>query len=255
MTEGPPHDMKMPLLDHLVELRRRLIWSVASIAVLFLGCFALANPIFNLLLHPLQVVCPDCRLIYTAPQEKFFANVSVALWAAFFLGFPMLAAQVWLFVAPGLYRHEKRALLPFLLATPVLFATGAALVYFLVMPLAFTFFLGFEQTAAEGSLAIAMEPRVSEYLSLIMHLMFAFGVVFLLPVLLGLLVRAGIVTTDALRKNRRYAIVIAFVVAAVLTPPDPISQIALAVPMMLLYELGIWAGAMSEKSASHPPVE
>ncbi len=238
---------KAPLIEHLIELRKRLMWSLAAIFVAFLVCFWFAKPIYNLLLWPYRVaagVDAPIELIYTAPQEFFFTQVKLALFGAIFIAFPVIASQLYMFVAPGLYRAERKAFLPFLIATPVLFLLGAALVYFVAMPLAMTFFLSMQQT---GDVEIMLTAKVSEYLSLIMMLIMGFGICFQLPVLLTLLARAGLLTSDQLKQYRRHAILGVFLAAAVLTPPDPVSQIALALPTLLLYELSIFAVKMAEK--------
>jgi sec-independent protein translocase protein TatC len=240
---------KAPLIEHLIELRRRLIWALLAIFAAFLVCFYFAKPIYNLLLWPYRLAVGDdapIELIYTAPQEFFFTQVKLALFGAIFVAFPVIASQIYMFVAPGLYRSERRAFLPFLVATPVLFLVGAAVVYFVAMPLAMTFFLSMQQTG-DQQVQIHLTARVSEYLSLIMALILGFGICFQLPVLLTLLARAGIITSAGLKKYRRHAILGVFVVAAVLTPPDPISQLALAIPTVLLYELSIYAVKLAEK--------
>ena len=240
---------KAPLIEHLIELRRRLIWALLAIFAAFLVCFYFAKPIYNLLLWPYRVAVgtdAPIELIYTAPQEFFFTQVKLALFGAIFVAFPVIASQIYMFVAPGLYRSERRAFLPFLVATPVLFLIGAAVVYFVAMPLAMSFFLSMQQTG-DQQVQIHLTARVSEYLSLIMALILGFGICFQLPVLLTLLARAGIITAAGLKKYRRHAILGVFVVAAVLTPPDPISQLALAIPTVLLYELSIYAVKLAEK--------
>jgi sec-independent protein translocase protein TatC len=240
---------KAPLMEHLIELRRRLIWSSLAILVAFAVCFYFAKPIYNLLLFPYRLAAgadAPIEMIYTAPQEFFFTETKLALFGAVFIAFPVIASQIYMFVAPGLYRDERHTLLPFLIATPILFLLGAALVYFVAMPLAMKFFLSMQQTG-EGQVHIQLTAKVSEYLSLIMTLIMGFGICFQLPVLLTLLARVGLITSAQLKSKRRYAILIVFVVAAVLTPPDPISQIALALPTIALYELSIYAVKLTEK--------
>lgn len=230
------------LMAHLVELRRRLLWSFVAMVVGMGVCYLFAEDIYGFLVRPLaDAMGPNDsqRLIYTGLTEAFFTYLKVSFFAGVFLTFPIVAAQIWKFVAPGMYKSEKRAFLPFLIATPVLFFAGGALVYYGLMPMAWHFFLSFQSDGSATALPIQLEARVAEYLDLVMLLIFAFGLCFQLPVLLVLLGRAGLVTPAQLAKGRRYAIVVAFVVAAVLTPPDVLSQFALAVPIILLYEISI----------------
>ena len=245
-------DSKAPLLDHLVELRSRLIRSVVAILVLFVACFFVAEDIYVFLVQPLADVFEreGARLIYTDLTEVFFTYVKVAMFAALFIGFPYVAAQLWLFIAPGLYRNEKGAFLPFLVLTPILFFTGGALVYYVIFPMAWAFFLSFETLGGDSTLPIQLEAKVAEYLSLVMKLIFAFGLSFELPLLLTLMARVGLTSSQGLADKRKYSIVLAFVAAAILTPPDPISQISLAVPIILLYEISIIAVRIVEKRKS-----
>ncbi len=252
-------DAKMPLIDHLIELRNRLMYSVIAIVVAFAVCYAFSDRIYAFLVQPLADILAGQegrRMIFTGLTEAFFTYIKVAFWAGCFLSFPIIANQIWMFVAPGLYKHEKRAFMPFLVATPFLFFLGGAMVYYFVMPLAWRFFLGFEMpTTGPDQLPIEFEARVGEYLSLVMALIFAFGIAFQLPILLTLLIRAGLLSTRSLVEKRRYAIVFAFVIAAILTPPDVISQVSLAVPLMGLYEISIWIGRMIEKKRGQSETE
>jgi sec-independent protein translocase protein TatC len=237
-------DTRAPLLDHLIELRRRLLWSVAALAVAFGVCLYFAEPIFAFLVQPL-LAAGQGKIIYTDVFEAFFVNLKVAFFASLMVAFPVMATQLWQFVAPGLYRNEKQALFPFLLMTPVLFTAGAALAYYAAMPVALKFLLGFQGDV--GGVQQEALPGVGNYLSFVTKFIFGFGVAFLTPVLLMLLERAGIVTRAQLVAGRRYAIVGAFVIAAVLTPPDILSQLLLAIPLVLLYELALIAIWFTER--------
>ena len=235
---------RAPLLEHLIELRRRLLYAVVAFFALFIVCFIFSNDIYGFLAQPLADAMqgdPNARLIFTDLPEVLFTQLKVAFFAALMLSFPVVAVQLWLFVAPGLYRNEKRAFLPFLVATPVLFTMGAALAYYVVFPIAWRFFLGFETSAlGHSGLAVEFEGKVNQYLSIVMKIIFAFGFSFLVPVGLTLAGRAGLITSAWLRDKRKYAIVLTFAVAALLTPPDPFTQVALGVPILLLYELSIY---------------
>lgn len=262
---------KAPLLDHLIELRNRLFYAVVTIFAFFIVCFFFARKIYNILLWPYQQAASDStifdmivnlvlwrtppppgsgkpiEMIFTAPQEFFFTQLWLALFGAIFLAFPVIASQVYMFVAPGLYRNEKRAFLPYLVATPFLFLLGAAVVYFVAMPLAMKFFLSMEQAGGVDQVQIMLTARVSEYLGLITALILGFGIMFQLPVVLTLLARAGMLSSQTLREKRKFAILGIFIAAAILTPPDPISQIGMALPTLLLYEASIFAVRLVEK--------
>ncbi len=250
----PSDQHKMPLLDHLIELRQRLLYSALALIVAFLISFYFARPLFDFLVTPLAEILEQRagvngarRLIFTDLTEVFFTYVKVAFFFGAFVVCPIFLTQLWLFIAPGLYRNEKTAFAPFLIASPVLFLIGASLVYYVIFPLAWEFFLSFETAGGPGTLPIELEAKVNEYLSLVMKLIFAFGLCFQLPVIMTLLARVGLATSKGMAAKRKYAIVGVFVVAAVFTPPDPLSQLSLAIPIILLYEISILMAKLVEK--------
>jgi len=237
--------------SHFIELRSRLIKSIIFIFLIFIISYTFAEQIYSFLVDPYANAVKDDktsrRLIFTALHETFVTYLKVAFFSAIFLGSPLLLIQIYKFIAPGLYKNEKKALLPYLISTPILFLLGGLLVYYLVMPLAIKFFLSFETMGSTSNLPIQLEAKVNEYLSLIMRLIFAFGISFQLPILLNLLARIGVVNSEYLKKRRRYVIVIIFTIAAILTPPDPITQVGLAIPLLLLYELSIFTVRFTER--------
>ena len=245
--------------SHFVELRARLLNSLIFIFVIFIFSYIFAEHIYNFLVEPYASVVRDDqnsrRLIFTALHETFITYLKVAFFAAIFLGSPVILIQIYKFIAPGLYKNEKKAILPYLISTPLLFLLGALLVYYLVMPLAIKFFLSFETLGSNTTLPIQLEAKVNEYLSLIMRLIFAFGISFQLPILLNLLARIGIINSEYLKKRRRYVIVIIFALAAILTPPDPITQVGLAIPLLLLYELSIFTVRFTERKKNNENLE
>ena len=245
--------------SHFVELRSRLLNSLIFIFAVFVISYFFAEHIYNFLVEPYADAVKNDknsrRLIFTALHETFITYIKVAFFSAIFIGSPVLLVQIYKFIAPGLYKNEKKAILPYLISTPILFLLGGLLVYYLVMPLAIKFFLSFETLGSNSSLPIQLEAKVNEYLSLIMRLIFAFGISFQLPILLNLLARIGVVNSDYLRKRRRYVIVIIFTIAAILTPPDPVTQVGLAIPLLLLYELSIFTVKFIEKKKEKENLE
>ncbi|HKK28966.1 MAG TPA: twin-arginine translocase subunit TatC [Alphaproteobacteria bacterium] len=249
---------RAPLIDHLIELRQRLLYSLVALVVTFLCTYYFAEEIFGFLVEPLATQFEGQegrRMIYTSLTETFFTYIKVAFFAALFISFPIIANQLYKFMAPGLYSTEKRAFLPYLVASPVLFFLGGAMVYYAIFPLAWSFFLSFETAGAAGGLPIQLEAKVGEYLSLVMKLIFAFGLFFQMPVALTLCARAGLVSAATLAKRRKYAVVILFALAAILTPPDVISQLGLALPGLVLYEISIYLARMVERQRAEREAE
>ena len=243
---------EMSLIDHITELRTRLLWSFVYLIIVFIICFYFADQLFSFLAKPLVKLMDTENgqgFIYTALHEAFFTELKIAFFFALFFSFPLVAIQIWKFMAPGLYTNEKRAFLPFLIATPILFFAGGSIVYYLISPVAWKFFLSYQNMNSTG-IPIRLEAKMGEYLSLMMRFIFAFGLAFQLPVALTLMAKANLVNYESLRKFRKYAIVMAFLAAAFLTPPDPFSQISLALPIILLYEISIYLTKIIGKNKS-----
>ena len=244
-------EKKITVSEHLIELRSRLIKSILFLIIAFIICYIFSDKIYNFLVDPYAQAVKndgnDRRLIFTALHETFLTYIKLAFFSAFFFCCPLILIQIWKFIAPGLYKDEKLALFPFLMATPILFLLGGMLVYYLIMPIAIKFFLSFESASMNGSLPIQLEAKVNEYLSLVMRLILAFGISFQLPVFLTLLGKVGFITSEYLKNRRKYVVIIIFSIAALLTPPDPVTQIGLALPLLLLYEISIYTVKLVEK--------
>ena len=245
-------EKKSGIVSHLTELRERLIHSFIFLFLFFIVCYYFSEQIYSFLVQPYADAVKDDslnrRLIFTALQETFLTYLKVSFFAAFFVSSPLILIQIWKFIAPGLYDHEKKAIMPYLIATPILFLLGGMLVYYLIMPLAIKFFLSFETNSLNTAMPIQLEAKVNEYLSLVMKLIFAFGISFQLPIVLSLLARVGFIDSIFLKKRRKYVVIIIFIAAAILTPPDPITQIGLAIPLLILYELSILSVKIIEKN-------